>query len=547
MAVDVAPGVFTKIIDLSTYLQDIPGTLGYIPFFSRTGPDNELRFVSSLTEFAELYGRPNINDFGKSFGQGPYVAWNHITVSPSFYAMRVLPDDATFSNLFINFNNDSTGSVTVTHENTVNSVSEIDTVLSGISDPTYPMVAIYGLGRGDAYDDFGISVSRSANVNLTGVHVVDIWRTQSDGDDEIIESFEVSFDPESTDDSGDSLFIEDVINRFSKYVRVSVNDESINEYLKFAIDVEVGDAITPVHLSGGSEGSLVTVDPITGKRTVDSVTAIQTLSDAYLGLINDDVIDLDDKYFPLVYDAGYPTEVKNSIVTLVSDIRKDGVAILDNGDNATYSDSIFARENDHTYNTFYAAIFESYSKVFDEHTGKDIFFTPVYHMASMIPLNDKLFNIWYPNAGLNRGTIDGIKELRFSPVLSQRNNLYLKQINPIVKFTVGYAVFSNLTTQLRPSALQDLSIVRTILYIKRALEQFLKFFIFEFNDAETHNTINESITPFLEAIRSSRGLTSFSVDVGATEYEIKQKIAHVDIQLQPTRAIERIELNLFIR
>ena len=71
--------------------------------------------------------------------------------------------------------------------------------------------------------------------------------------------------------------------------------------------------------------------------------------------------------------------------------------------------------------------------------------------------------------------------------------------------------------------------------------------MFELNDAQTHNEIAQAITPFLEQIKKSRGLTSYSVDVGATEYEVKVKKAHVNVILQPTRVIEQIELNLFIK
>ena len=100
----VSPGVYTKIIDLDTYLQDIPGTLGFVAFLSRLGPDNELRRMDSVSDFVDLYGRPNINDFGRNYGQGPYVAFNHLTVAPSLYVMRCLPDDAAYSNLFLSYN-----------------------------------------------------------------------------------------------------------------------------------------------------------------------------------------------------------------------------------------------------------------------------------------------------------------------------------------------------------------------------------------------------------------------------------------------------------
>jgi len=378
---------------------------------------------------------------------------------------------------------------------------------------------------------------------------LNVWETQSSGLDAVIESFEVSFDEEALDDSGESMYIEDVVNTYSKNLRVMMNETNLNNYWATSdTPIEVGDSATPIHLYGGSEGSIITIDPNTGKRTPDS-TAIETLlASAYLGMIdsNELVQDLDDTYMPLVYDAGYSTTVKDAIVKLTSEIRLDGVAILDNGDNTSFANSITARQNDNTYNTYYAALFESFSRVFDVNTGRDMWVTPVYHMSNMIPLNDKLYEIWYASAGLNRGTINGIKELRFNPKLTQRDTMYLNQLNPIVKFSIGYTMWGNLTSQRRPSALQDLNVIRTVLYIKRSLEQYLKFFIFEFNDQQAWEKISNTITPFLESIKSKRALDSYTVKVGATEYEKKVKKCHVNVTLQPNKVIEKIELNLYV-
>lgn len=761
MAQNISPGVYTKIIDLNSYLQEIPGSIGYIPFLSRRGPDNELTYISSLQEFADLFGRPNLNDFGKLWGQGPYVAWNHISVAPSCYVMRCLPDDAAYSNLFIYMAVDSTDTRIVTrHQTSVNTLTEMETRLAqdlgpgssttlddvvaltsdslilkddhvtltddelpnlysptdgdrvastddnniyvvsaegldwqivglnyltrvnaittddisskndltalsdddgGVYTPVaddrvystadnkiytvqasgttwtvastvshldtfkvtydlrqasgsessgvyftyygsslivtnsrsylsdgdsffieydltqtpnnkevnaqyfydedddllnqssnfagtlYPLMAIYPIGRGDSYDDFAITIDRSANENREGVYVLDVWETQSDGEDVIVESFEVSFDDQATDDAGDSLYIVDVIERFSTWLRVSINETNLNRWEQTSLTITVGDAITPIHLYGGSEGNIVEIDSNTGKRTPVDNNLRSLLSFAYLGLIDDDVLDLDDVYMPLVYDAGYPTEVKDSIVRLTSELRLDGIAILDNGDNTSVNSALSTREDNHTYNTRYAAIFESFSKIFDSFTGKDIWVSPVYHMSTMIPLNDRLYEIWYASAGFNRGTISGIKELRFNPKLAQRDNLYLNQINPIVKFSIGYTMYGNLTSQRKPTPLQDINVIRTVLYIKRSLEIFLKYYIFEFNDEETWNQIFQAIDPFLGELQRRRALDSYSIEVGATDYEIKTKKVHVNVILEPKRVIEQIELNLFVK
>jgi phage tail sheath protein FI len=124
--------------------------------------------------------------------------------------------------------------------------------------------------------------------------------------------------------------------------------------------------------------------------------------------------------------------------------------------------------------------------------------------------------------------------------------MYLKQLNPIVKFNPGYVVWGQLTSQAKASALQDLNIVRLVLYIKRALEEYCRFFIFEQNDQLTWSQVSGDIVLFLDDIARRRGLYNFNVEVSATEYERKRKTFHVNIILEPTRVVEKIELNFFI-
>jgi len=547
MAIPISPGVYTKIIDLSTYVQAVPGTIGFVCVISRKGPDNKLTFVGSQEELFQQFGKPNITDYGKQYGQGLYIANNHMSVSYSLYVIRPLPADATYANLFMVA--DSTNmAVTVESLPSQNTILELNTQLETAVGFLTPICYFIPVGRGDVYEDLGVRLTVHANPTVEDVYILDVYETQFDGDDVIIETFEVSFDDTLLDESGESIFIEDVLKTYSKTLICKVNENGVDAVEINSLDyTEPFSSPVAIHLAEGSEGSLVIVDPDTGKARIDSTVADQVLSQAYSGIIDDDVVDLDNIYFTLVWDAGYPTNVKMAIYTLVNDYRRDCVAIMDNGDNATYADAIIAREDEHTFDSRYVALYESYNKVYDTFTGRDIWVSPVYHMATLIPLNDKLYDIWYPSAGLNRATIGTIKELRFNPKLGQRDNMYLAQLNPIVKFNVGYTVWGQLTSQKRPSKLQDLHAIRTVLYIKRALEQYLKFFIFEFNDEETWSQIASDITPFLEYIQAARGLRSYNVEVGATEYELKSKMCHCNVTLEPTPIIEKIMLNLYVK
>ena len=656
---NVSPGVFTKIIDLSTFVQSVPSTIGFLCGFSRKGRDNQLTFVGSRADYISEWGEPKITDYTKNYGQGPYIAYNHLGESGALYWMRCLPDDATYSNMRIDTQLatvDTTASISITYVGSLNSKAEIITNLVD-DDDTKPLGFLVPIGRGDYYNSLAVRFTGHSNPTLSGVYVLDIYEKQSDGDDIIIESFDVSFNPLAVDNAGDSIFIGSILETYSSMLRfymqttdeeytsgyelvakvydkdigtVSVSetggsatitdnkqdfsdwenaDELLNaNYVVIAKDAkgneiwgwlgaanddddeinvfpdrlltggtqgwngsttlfdedsvisyqikksngDVASAFTadePVPLRKGSEGALVGTDGSLDTDEADTALAAAyagTLDNPITGVNEDIMLDTENIYFTIVYDAGYPDDVKTQISTLCQ-TRRDCVGIVDNGDNASVTLALAARTDDHLFNNFYVALYECYNKVADVFTGEDAWFSPIYHMSYLIPRNDNVAELWFAAAGFNRASIDSIKELRYNPRLGARDQMYLKQLNPIVKFSSGYVVWGQLTSQAKASALQDLNIVRLVLYCKKAIEQFCRFFIFEQNDPVTWAQIASPIVDFLEVIKNKRGLDSYSVDVGATDYEKKTKKIHVNIILQPTRVVEQIELNFFIQ
>jgi len=645
---------------LSAYVQSVPSSIGCIQALTKKGKDNQFTFVGSRAELISGWGEPNINEYGKSYGQGLYESYNFLGESGALYFMRCMPDDATFACIKINADlaaADSTATISVAYVDSLNTIDEIKTALVSTG-TTYPLCILYPIGRGDHYNQIGVRFTEYSNPMINDVYVLDIYEKQSDGDDVIIESFEVSFDPKATDTSGDSIFIGYILEMYSSVLRCEMtlasgaytsgyelvskiydkdigvvavvetaasaaiidnkqlftdwetNPETGNaDYMVIAKDGKgnqlygwlglatgtdydrinvwdgrdldtasrgwVGDtsdfdnsstityvikksnssiadpfiSSNPVPLKKGSDGSL-----LDSSGDLDTTVATQVLAEGYAGtLINpitgeteDLITDTENIYFTLVFDAGYPASVKQQISTLVQ-TRRDCVAILDNGDNTSYNAAITARNNTNTYNNYYTTLYEEYNKVYDIFTGKDIWVSPVYHMSYILPRNDTVAELWYAAAGFNRAAIDTIKELRYNPKLGQRDGMYLKQLNPIVKFSNGYTVWGQLTSQAKPSALQDLNIVRLVLYCKKSIEGFARYFIFEMNDQITWNKFSNEVIGFLEDIKRRRGLYSYTVNTYATEYMKKTKCFTCDIELNPTRVVERINLNFFIK
>jgi len=567
----VSPGVFVKIIDLSEYVQNVPSTIGFIAIVTEKGPDNQF-IRTNARDFYKDFGEPNILYAGKAWSQGPYVASAFLKQSDALYVIRVMPEDSAYANLVIegedssSYGEDGTSTASVTSVSGLNNEDEIVSVINYDEDPDSTATAavlFFGLGRGAWYNNFKISVTPHSNPIRAseGVYILDIWQRQNAleydtttglwvEDFQIVQTFEVSFNPTKLDESGESMFVEDIMTAYFRDIQCLANKQLCLEMCESGTDWSLPFLEGPERLENGSDGSIQT-------------DAENLLVRAYSGMLPrvryeanpvvleqsmyvDEILNTEDYYITIILDGGYSTNVKNAIVSLAKDSRQDSVAILDNGDNKTITDSLYVRNNLHTWNTFYAAVYECYTKVYDTWGGRDIWITPVYHMASVIPYTDNVAELWYAPAGFNRGTLDGIKQMRFSPRLDDRDDLYLAQINPIVKFHVGFTVWGQLTTQKRPTALQSLNIVRLVLYIKRALSEFCKYYIFEMNDAPTWAAIASQIDKFLKTIQDKRGLYSYSVDVGATDYEIKAKQVHVNVTLNPTRVIEQIYLTFYI-
>ena len=622
---EVAPGVITKIIDLSTYIRSFPSTVGFLPIISERGRDNELVRTNSEAFYTE-FGDPNIFYAGSN-SQGMYVASNFLTASDSLYTIRCLPTDARYANLgitvsrYYTYGEGGTPEVGVvrfgdlTSERVVdakfkNITSGVDlqgNVIEGYGDEEYQnaltdmtgglvdgeylkdlAVIILGLGRGDWYNQFKISIVAHPNpvLRAASIYVLNIYKKMDDVDlvvdnsgetesytftdrYELVYSYNVSLDPDYRDLNGEKIFIRDVINNYCPELMCVADVTLCREAAANGADISspfTGDNAI-LNLWGGSVGSLFKTIGESGgifedEELDDAANVADTLLyQAYSGTLPKawniplgttstarvrDVLNTE-VYFDLVLDGGYSTTVKDAAEALAADIRKDCIALLDNGDNFSAEDAITSRQEDHNYNTMHCALYEPYTKIFDQYTTSDIWITPIYHVARVVVNSENVGEPWTAPAGFNRGTIDALKDMRYSPSVGEQDLFYINQLNPIVKFNIGDTLYGQLTTQKKPSATQDINIARLILYIKRALENFCKFYIWEENNENTWRDISEQIRVFLVDIQNRRGLYNFDVNVGANEYELKTKQIHVDVTLNPTRIVERINLNFFIQ
>lgn len=422
------------------------------------------------------------------------------------------------------------------------SVAAIDTQITNEE----AQIIFYPTGRGSWYNNVAIKLTESSEyAEQFNCYNLDVYEKTAEGEYVIVESFLVSMDENAVDFSNESLFIEDVLERYSEILRAKVSetiDPNIDWSQPFA---------SYLNLANGDDGELF--DETTGY--LDWASATQLLVKGYSGTLvnpetnemNNEITDPDCLLFSVVFDAGYPTEVKDAIVDLC-DARTDCFGFLDNGDNPTASAALQAREEEHTYNNFRVALFEMYTKVYDAYTGKYHWMSPIYHFAQTFAKTERDYDLWWPAAGLTRGVISGIKDIRYKLVGGYKDQFKLNQLNPIMRWSNGGDCFwGNSSTQRRPSALQNIHVVLTLLYIKRTLEWNLKYYVYDLNDQYTWELIKGNVNSFLGELRSRRALEWFKVNVFANEYDKKINRCQVQVDLKIVGAIEVISITLSVQ
>jgi len=128
---------------------------------------------------------------------------------------------------------------------------------------------------------------------------------------------------------------------------------------------------------------------------------------------------------------------------------------------------------------------------------------------------------------------------------SDRDNLEPFGINPIVKVRgTGTMIYANQTGYQRVnSALNNLHVRDILITIEEGIEQILKNYLFEFNDAATRLEIKSKVENYLESVQSAGGLYAFQVIMDTTNNTpdiIDQNIGIIDVIVEPARGLHKI-------
>ena len=297
--------------------------------------------------------------------------------------------------------------------------------------------------------------------------------------------------------------------------------------------VNVGNAI----VAGNTQG--LDLSSATAAGTIAYRKAIDTIS-------NPDEFDINMIALPGVIHRLHP-----SVTTYAKDMCEDRLDCFYVMDAGGYSDSISTVNNALTsFDSNYVATYHPWVKILDTDKNKPVWCPPSVVLPGVIAFNDAVGAEWYAPAGLNRGGLPNVLEVKTRLTHAERDALYEGRINPIATFPgQGATVFGQKTLQARPSALDRINVRRLLIAVKKYIASSTRYLVFEQNTAATRNRFLSIVNPYLESIQQRNGLYAFRVvmdETNNTPDVIDRNIMVGEIYLQPTKTAEFIVLDFNI-
>jgi hypothetical protein len=583
MAFYLSPLVDVNEIDLSTTIPAVATSIGVILLRSTyKGAEGKKTYISNTDSLIRMFGEPT----GAS-ATDMLSAMGFLKFGRNLYCTRVMPTDATFAGITI--------------DNTATSnqfdINDLDTD----DNPIYTTFTLDDLVNEDP-DDFGdnhpvttlddafwfIASSRGNwgnNVRVAFLsredqdalrkgtltpdistpayyRFADIESNLSEDDQflviveskeqgsnswELQEVFNVSLDDHAIDDQGRTMYVENVINRQSDYVRVSLSEQFVTDntdsegVITFPTTMSNGEYHK---LTAGFDGDLGNITDADLRKALDLYK-------------NTEEIDVN-----IIIDSDKPIQHKRYMVEFC-ETRKDCMAIIDvprelvynnKGNEATEitdwrlaAGSYETSGDDFNQNTSYASVYGNWLEVYDQYSRKYRWIPSSGYVAGIYARTDDMTDPWWAPAGLNRAILTNIRRLAWNPSLGERDLLYKNGINPIVSFSgQGKVIWGQKTLLDKNSAFNRVNVRRLFMVLEKAISTAAKYFLFEPNDTATRNRMVSMINPFLRDVKARRGVYDFLVvadETINTPERIDRNELWCNIYIKPTRAAEYIVLN----
>jgi phage tail sheath protein FI len=328
-----------------------------------------------------------------------------------------------------------------------------------------------------------------------------------------------------TDDLGTQSETTQRINPYSQYIRVMSNLAHLSTY------PVLNSVQASVVMTGGTSGSAPTA------ATINKAWSVFSNKQLY-------VIDT-------MINAGRATPIIQDHMDAIAQQRAECVAFLDvPSGQQSRPDSIDYRNITLNLNSSYSALFTPDLLESDPTSGKLLFVPPSGMMAGLYANTTNVGQPWYSFAGLNRGLLSQVLDVRYTYEDGDFSPLYQAQVNYMRKFPgQGIALWEQATLASQSSALQFLNVRFLCNIIKRASYAYLLYGLQEPLDDILKMQLTTGLNSYLGGVQSGRGISSFKVICDKTnnpDVLANSGILAITILITPILATRVIALTLGI-
>jgi len=370
--------------------------------------------------------------------------------------------------------------------------------------------------------------------------------------------------------TGEALYIEDVVNQNSNYIRV-VSGADVEDLSSITAGEQKRLQLmllllqeNSINIHNIAEGGLTFAEGTDGTGLFDAsnnISANDTLlgrvAQAYAGTLTsvDGSIEvLPEFVFPIyepdyIVSGGYPASVQYSAATLAN-IRSDCHHLADTGINyGNYLLDLQARQRIVPWNYWTSSLYTQYRQIRDKYTGRQFYMSPVYHAIQVHLNTDNNYFLGEPPCNIEKGAIGEEIKLSYRTDHTIRGDLQDKELNYTIAETDGVYFATQFTTWKRYSALKRQHIAKFVSYLHRMIPKIMKDLVqrkatqFWLGQAQTR--INNFFNKYLDGAAVDRYacISSFSATL---DFDKTRSELNIYVSFTPIYSIERIKVFLTI-
>jgi phage tail sheath protein FI len=542
MAFQLSAGVNVSEVDLTTVIPSVATSIGAFAGPFAWGPANEVITISDEVRLASTFGKPNNINYPYWFSAANFLAYtNNLKIVRAVNTAQtrnatantavLIENEDVYDAVYASGSSNTYGTFAARYAGALGNSIEVSVADSNtFSSWTYanqfteaPGTSSYTASQGGSNDELHVIVIDEDGV-ITG--------TQGS----ILEKYSfVSKASDAKDNSGNSNYYPNVIGAQSQYIYwmdhpfaqgANATWGSTASGKGFA---NLTSNVT-VSLSGGADGTISTANVITAYDSFDSAESVDialVISGPANATIATDLISM--------------CESRKDCLVFLSPERSD--VVNNPGDEVT--DTVAYRNT--LTSSSYAVLDGNWKYQYDKYN--DVYrWVPLNgDIAGLCARTDLERDPWFSPGGLNRGIIKNVIKLAYNPTKTNRDDLYVKGINPVVSFQgEGTVLFGDKTMLSKPSAFDRINVRRLFIVLEKAISRAARFSLFEFNDQFTRAQFVALVEPFLRDVQGRRGITDFRVVCDETNNtgEVIDRNEFVgDIYIKPARSINFIQLN----